>query len=488
MCETTSVGSPSKKNGIVSSFKWVFSTTIVRRIVSFLLFLYIVRAFSREELGVYREFVMIIMLSSLVSTFSFNMLLIVEKSKKYLFLGLQYIIISSAFLGLVLLCSHRAIATRYSSELLGLFILAGFWIVIPESIKRLIRSVHQSQMNFKFLSVVETIVTLFYTALTFLLFFVIEVKFSFFVVAFFMGSLLELCIIGYPLRRKIWSGVINSITLRYIKPLKKALSKNMSFLVYTTVPTTINQIVMEAPILILGMYFAPSLIGIYFIATQIVSVPISYLMGSISQILFPAFSWMDRESLRHKVKMYIQLIVYVMWFLILCFGILIKYFGHLIVGSQDIAIISSIVVAITYKALVHLILNPLSSIPTVLKKPQYELYWSVGSIVCVSLLLYILRGGDFIEMIYYYIAITTMGYIVFLVIICKMIGLPIRELGTILCKGVLYCSPLIAHLYISDRSQIGTGIGWLVVCAGISAFFVIAVENRFLREILAKFF
>ena len=471
----------------IDSLKWVFTTTVLRRLLSFLLFIYIVRVFSRAELGVYREFALILSLASLVSMFSFNIFIVVERSKSYFKHGLQFILFSSIIISIVLLSIRSFLAEQYQHHDLYLYILYGFWLVIPETLKRLVKSMHELDRNFKLLSIAETVNVVFYCILCLILF-AIDLKFYYFIIAFYLGNIVELIIISCPIRKELLKTILECLKLKYIMPLKTVFKGNLSFLGLSTTPAVLNTFIADAPILILGLFFLPSYIGNYFIAAQLVTVPISLITYSLMQVLFPAFSLTVREQLPQKVNDYIRHVIFVMWIPMLVFGILLKYFSYLIVGIQDIILIYSIVVVLTLRSLFALIVNPISTIPNVLKKPQYELYWSIGSIACICLAMYLFRNATFMNVIYLFTGLSIVSLIFYIIMIYKLIGMPLINMWRLLGKGIVYCMPLMLFLVFSDNTDVLFGMVWLVLIATISVYGIYKMEMGFFRALLIRVF
>ena len=463
---------------ITHSFKWVFLTTIVRRALSFLLFLYIVRVFSRAEIGSYRTFFLILSFSTLISSFSFNFLNIVEKTKKYIKVGMQFVLISSVFISIILFLLRGILSEKYGSFDLYMYILYGFWLVIPLTFKKIIRSLYELDMDFKFLSITETIKVIFYVLLALLLF-LIDLKYYYFIIAFFLGEIVELVILYYPIRKKLAMALLGSLKLKFLKPLNRVLKEKFSFLCFSTIPTALNLFVSEAPILLMGLFFLPEFIGNYFVAAQLVTVPVSFLTISLSQILFPAFSLTEKEHLPQKIDEYIKHVVFVLWIPILILGVLLKHWSFLIIGNHEINLVISIVSLLTLKTLIVMILNPLSSIPTVFKKPQYELYWSICYMTAVCGMILLFRNFSFLNMIYLYVTVSILSLIAFIVMILKMVDLPIKNFVFSLWKGTVYTFPLISLLFLPQTVKTTTSMLFLLLSILYSVTMLYIFERKF---------
>ena len=149
-----------------------------------------------------------------------------------------------------------------------------------------------------------------------------------------------------------------------------------------------------------------------------------------------------------------------LWFFVLVFGILLKYFGVLFIGSEDIGLVVSIIIVLIVRSLIHLILNPLSSIPVVLKKPHFELYWSLSSVASICILIYLFRGFDFVEMFYGYATLSILSLVVFVVIILRMVRLPLWSFAMTLWRGFVCIFPLLIVLFLPSKVLLPSAM-WL---------------------------
>ena len=478
-------------NKIAHSLKWVFSTIVLRRVLSFLLFLYIIRTFSRAEYGMYRQFMSITTAISVFCLYSFGIFNIVEQTKKYFKLGLQFVIISSA-LGSLVLFSLRYFFSAgeigdfsYNSDLFY-YILFGFWLVVPETLKRLISSIHQLDMNFKLKSVAETTNIIVFCLLTLALLF-FDKKFYYYVIAFYIGGLVELIMLSYPIRKELITDLLACLRLKYLTPLKNLLKEKFAFLSLTTVPTVINIFIADAPLLLFGFFYTATDIGNYSAIAQLIIIPVSFLTLSLSQVYFPVFSEAGIENLPSKILQYLKHVVIILWYPILIFGILLKYWSYLLLGNQDIALITAILVLLVPRTLFSLILNPLSCIPTILKKPEYELYWNLFSLSLIILMIFFLKNQEFLIMVSVYSLVTIFTLLCFTILIFKMTGMKLNLLYKWLGKGIIYNLPLFLVLFFVKYSNNFQVISLLSVSALMSGAMLYIFEKEFILNAIKKF-
>ena len=467
---------------LIHSFKWMISVNILRKIVSFLLFLYIVNIFSRAEIGAFREFSSILMTVAFLSVFSFNYLNIVFRTKLYFTQGLQFLIFSSAAVAIVLFLLKKQFSIQYHSEDIYTYFQYGFWLVIPISINIFIKSLHQLDMNFKLISIAEAVNIVLCSVLSFI-FFLFAQKFYMYIVAFYIGIVVELCILAFPMRKKLMVGLYNSLKLKYVKSSLLLIKEKFAFLSINSTSTFINALFSEAPILLLGLFYAPGYMGNYFIASQLVLAPLSLLVTTLSQVLFPAFSLTLREDLPMKIEKYFKHIIYLLWIPIVFGGILLKNWGYLVIGDNDIPLINAIITIVIAKHLFVVIMNPLSTMMTVLKKPQYELYWSLCSIAVICGSIAIFKEIGFLKLVCINAVITIFSLIIFLIIIIKMLKMSVNSFLFMIIKGVFYTLPLlIVLIFINfERNIFAVVLPILTLLVSLSLLYFF--ERKFIQEV-----
>jgi O-antigen/teichoic acid export membrane protein len=473
-------------NSTLSSVKWVFSTSVLKKVFTFLLFLYIIRHFSRADLGVYREFVLVLSLSSMIALFGFKYIIIVEKQRENFKYGVQFLLLTGLFLSLILFFLRDILAVKYNSPDLLIYIKYGFWLVLTESFYTLIRSVHQLNMNFKLLSIAETINTIFYVVLSFS-FFYFGLSFHYFVLSFYLGVLLEIAIMCYPERHLVIVSIINSVRFKYFQGLKKLIQKSYGFMFFSMAPSLFDFFGANLPIILLGLFFSPSYMGNYYIASQFVYTPITLMTYSLASVFLPTFSRTDFSLLPNKIFSFIKHIILIMWIPLIIIGILIKMFSVYLLGEHDIHLVNSIVSALTLRILFTMIFNPLSSIPTVLKKPHYEFVWTIITIPLICIVLYYFRHLEFITLIYINVSLAIIRQISFLIMVSKMVKMSISKLFYRILQGFLIVFPLIICLIKINTFNVYNTI-YLIIATIISVCIAMLLERKFLLSFVKKLF
>ncbi|MDX9977360.1 MAG: oligosaccharide flippase family protein [Candidatus Cloacimonadales bacterium] len=383
-------------SSVLSSIKWNFSTSLLRRGITFVLFLVIANIFDRAQLGVYREFALIISFFTGISLFSTPTLYIVEKNNSILKKLAPAIFIITLLISVIMSFTAPLFGKHYNSDTLTTLLRYSVLFLLSEALRLYLRAVFQKQMDFKFLSIAETVNVIFYSALALIVIpFYQDIKV--FIVIFYAGNLLELVLIIKKLDLNLINLFCRSLTktLSILIESFKTLFDNISFLFFSSAATTINMLLLELPVLILGLYYAPEHIGNYFIAFQLVMVPSGLITMSLSQVFFSKFSQISSCEYKEKLdKLYdIEFNLLIPAFLI--YALLIREWVVILFGTKDYAEIKWIVLLLFLRSMSAFIMNPISSFFAILKKPQIEFNWSVIVLIISNILVFFFRKQSF---------------------------------------------------------------------------------------------
>jgi len=472
---------------LINSLQWIFSTTVLKRCISSLVIIYIINIFGSEELGSYRIFTNIIALLTTITTFSFPNFLIVDNSSQKLAVGLQFIVCSTLIFSLICFLGKGMIATGYQSPMLYNYFVWGFWLVIPESIKLMIKSLHKLEFNFKFLSLAE-IVNVVCCAIFTLVALFFRQEFYFYVFGFYLGSVVELLIIAYPIRRELGIKLLNCLKFKYITALFNFLQSQYEFLSLSTITVSLNFFILEIPIFIFGLFYDPHFIGAYFFASQFFLVPISFLMRSLNEVLFPTLSQSLKTGLAPKIQKYVEITLIIIFPLVLIWGIILKQSIFFFAGATDQILMRSLIIYMTARIIFKMLMNPISSIPLIHQKPIYELFWSLLSTLLISGLIFIFQSQDFFSNFILYSITMAFCDFIFICIIYKMIKLSLTHLYLTLSKGILFNIPLLLILFFDNLNQTLFSISCLVIGVSLTILMIYQFEKKLFHECWNRFY
>lgn len=482
-------------NSVFSSVRWSIVTNILKKIITFVLFLYIASIFKSDELGIYREFAVIISFISGISIFSNTSLIIVEKDRNILLQSLGFVIIISVISGLILMLFAKPLGDYYHSDILSQLLRFSIPFVLLESLRTLIKADFQKKMMFKFLSLYETYNVLFYTLVAFV-FIPFFRNIKLFIVIFYFGNLVELIflIIKYKAINSGPSNLHKVLSKTLYRDSFSLIKKHFHFLFFSTASTSINSLLLELPILILGLYFLPEQIGNYYIAFQLIIMPVSLITMSLSQVFFSRFSSLNIEDYSSRLKELYQIEFKLIIPLFLMFAFAVREWVAVFFVDKNIVEIQWIVYLLFFKGMVLLIMNPVSSFFAILKKPQIEFYWSIIALVVSNLLVYLLRNQEFITVLSAFIALSFFIYLSFNLIVFRQIHfslkyflkqLSIMFIVLLLLSLFYLLSSFVIKEYIANLTDLQKGIIQSLIAIIISLFYFL-IADKFSKRSLTK--
>ncbi len=135
-------------------------------------------------------------------------------------------------------------------------------------------------------------------------------------------------------------------------------------------------------------------------------------------------------------------------------------------------------------ALTTLVMNPLSSIPLVFRKPHIELFWRILSLILTSAGLFIGSRLGFYQAIAGFVIAKSFTHVLFLGIVFRMIRLDYRNLMKNIALIVTMILALAAALTFSYFQKLWLGLA--VATVAILLYFVLAnfaSRNKVFKEV-----
>lgn len=413
-------------NSVLSSVKWTFLSGFIRKIFSFALFLLIAKIFDRQLIGVYRELAVLITFFASLSMFSLNTFIVVEQKTNVLKKSLPFVITLGFILSLIVSFCAPYFGKHYQSVILTQILYWSIPFILLEILRQMFRADLQHKMKFKLLSLAETLNVFFYCSLA-LLIIPFHQDIRIFIVIFYLGNLFELIILylntvdcfSFNLKKLLKIKLLFITCLVKLKESLQLLKANFNFLFFSTVATSLNMLMSEFPILILGIYYSPENIGNYFIAFQVVLIPSGLITQSLAQVFTAKFSKLDLSEFNSRLdRFYFTLFeLLIPAFLIYC--LLIREYLELMFGIDNLNELKWIVLLLFFKAVALLIMNPLNSFFAVLRKTHIEFIWSISAIILTNVVIYLNRSLDFIIILTIYVCLSIVRSISFNLIVFK---------------------------------------------------------------------
>jgi len=417
------------------SFQWSFFTALLRKVILFGVFLLIAKAITKEDLGIFREFSLVLAIFTGLSFFGFKDLLIVKKENtKDLFqqLFLFSLIISGlAWIGLNLVAP--TIGKYYKSQLLASLLIWLSPLVCLEILRIAVRSYYQKLLRFKLLSIIETINVVVYSALI-IIFYFFKLDISSLIIIFYFGNLVEFILLLSFDTPLIIETSKRLFTRSLFHDFFTTYKNNYRFLLTATSNNFISHLINDLPVIILGFLFNPVFIGIYYLANQLIGQPVVLACNSLAQVLFPTFTFMNRAEIYQRIQKFFHIVTLMAFPLFFLLVIYIINLVPVILGDKWNEALP-VVVILAFPLATTMLMNPISSLPYVLELPHVEMVFMIISLTLKSLAIYLGHFSGFERALLYYAIVTVIIHLAFIALVTHLVkGKLLHTLGMIVLK------------------------------------------------------
>lgn len=361
--------------------RWTLLTTILRRIVSFVLFIFIAKWLSQTDLGIYRSYSLILVVLTYLTVWGLDSHYLVSRAQERLnyFSLLQLGLLFSFLLTLLLAILGRGIGNLYHSEELGSILSLSGGIVFIEALRRIVRTRAQKQLYFKELAIAETLNVFLYSALCFVLIFFWR-KAWLFILLFYVGNLTELLYLAFVLPPTSNSQISKLISFKRLKLSFALFGHHKGFLANVTLINLFQIFSANAPVLFLGAFVEPALLGLYFFATQLIAIPVNMLTTSLSQVFFPLMAKGEMSTNLLGIRRYSSLVLKIGIPALIAYALALQYLVPIVWGDKWLEALPLILALVLYygSSLLH---HPISGIPFICRKPSWELIWNILTLI-----------------------------------------------------------------------------------------------------------
>lgn len=465
---------------LMHGIRWTLLTTILRRLVSFVLFIFIAKWLTQSDLGTYRSYSLILVVLTYFTVWGLDSHYLVSRRQEklnYLTL-LQIGLLFSALLTVLLAFLGSGIGALYHSTELGLLLSVSGGIVFIESLRRIVRTRAQKLLYFKALALAETLNVLVYSALCFILIFFWR-KVWLFILLFYLGNLSELLYLALILPPLPKARLGKLFSLRTLSRSFTLGARHQGFLANVTLINLFQVFSANAPVLFLGAFVEPALLGVFFFASQLIAIPVNMFTTSLSQVFFPLMAKGDARVNLDGIRRYSSLVYKIGIPALLAYALALQYLVPLIWGSKWIQALPLILALVLYysSSLLH---HPISGIPYICRKPSWELYWNLITLALRigSLALGLLR--DFSFAILLFCLVSAVMHLVFYFMSLKLLGAKLaQELLYLLSQLPLLVVLAVSGLYLLRFSVLYI----LVVFAAYSIYLLLAEQDTVRRLI-----
>ena len=454
------------QHSIFASARWTVASSIIRKLFSFALFIVIARVLTKDDVGLFREYSLILTLGSMTFLFSLDYLLIVSKEKieNNLSVIFKLILITSSIGTVILFILAPILGRIYHSQVLTSLIRYTSVFLFVENIRRLLTALMQRELRLKELAIFQTVNVIFYTLLT-LTVLIFKKNVWVLVLGFYSGNVIEMFLL-------LWS---SRITIgKYLKQkgkVREFLSSNRKFISFAWVNNILNNISGNAPVLVLGLSFPIAYLGSFYLANQIIILPITIITTALLQVFFPSFSRKANDEVVKHIGKFTDFVLIVAFPLMALYALVSYSYLPLIFGAKWVDA-SSLILALAFTSALSLLTNPLSGIPYSLHKPDIELYWSiVSSGLKIGCILFGAKYG-FLEAIIGFVIASVISQILLLIIVLKLLsvkqvsywlGFIVKLLPTIVLGLFFWIIYNLTSVYATPIGIVLVGIYYLMI-------------------------
>ncbi len=438
----------------LKSFQWSLFTALFRKVILFGVFLIIAKAISKEDLGIFREFSLVLGIFTGVSFFGFKDLLIVKKENtkalfKQLFL---FSLLISGFSLIFLNLIAPTIGKYYKSEILSTLLITLSPLICLEILRIAVRAYYQKILRFKLLSIIETINVAVYSALI-VIFYFFKLDITSLIIIFYFGNLVEFILLLSFESKLIKDTIKEMFTTKLIKSLFTSYRKNYKFLLTVTSNNIVSLLINDLPVIILGILFNPIVIGIYYLANQLIGQPVILACNSLGQVLFPTFTFMSKSEIYTKLHKFFNIVTLLAFPLFFLLVIFVLNFVPLILGDKWNEALP-IVVILAFPLATTMLMNPISSLPYVLELPHIEMVFMILNLTLKSLAIYLGHFAGFETALIYYAITTVFIHLSFIALVSYLLeGNIFKTLFLIILKSLPTLAFIILYLFLDENNS-----------------------------------
>ena len=404
-------------NDLIKNSFILLSGTVIAQVFVFAAFPFLSRLFTPADFGLFALYVNVVNVLQVISTGRYDMTIMLPKlhkdSKSLLAASLGFGVIFIALLYVVLLFFHTQIVELLNNPLLGkwiwlapisiyalcIFQVANYWLL--------------RNKEFKASSKLKIVQTLSISVVSLLLG-IISIKAGL-IVGYIIGNILMVIYSLYLFQK---TGVFKeSLSLHRIRINMKRYKE---FPLFNLLPTLANTASASIPIFYISSFYGEQIVGYVNLARQIISIPVSFVSNSFSQVYFERLIKTKNEGKR--IFKDLMKIVLVLSFLALIFCVAISssafWAFQYIFGQKwvDAGIYASIM---AFSVSIQFVVSPLGIICPALDRIKMGSYWQLFLFITVCSL-YFAKGLSPLSFFIVYIGLESMAYLVYFAIIIKV--------------------------------------------------------------------
>ncbi len=439
---------------VISSIKWNLTLSVIRRSGVAILSLYIARCLDKDDLGLFEVFIRAITFTVMVATLSTEYLYVIrKKAEEFYFSRLAKTTLAVSAVFSVLFFFSAVPVSIYMKDDRFIEIFRYFAIfVFLYSIRKIAKTYLQKKLMFKQFSLFETFNVILYSTLI-LISFRFKASYWLLFLCFLAGDLFEVILLLTNRKSSIVSKIKKSLAIKTI-PEDVDKKKDRKFLRVTTITHIIGFVCNNFMIIYLGHAFSVAEIGVFGLAGKMIKTPVSFITTAIKNVFFPSFSQMTEEERNRGINNYLFAVTGIFWALLAWFVFfLVKVIPFILGDKWAEALPVMVILALNSATL--LFVNPISSIPVIMEKAQYELYWRIFTLLTIIIGVFAGSHFGFKASLIGYVAATFISHLTYGYIIFRLLKLSYKIfISKLLINGSAIMLLIAGFYFIKDFSLI----------------------------------
>ena len=443
---------PSKKKLFSDKFFTLATGTLGAYILPIIFLPILTRIYTPNEFSLYAIYITIIQITSMFSTFKFDLAIPVTDSydDKKLLLRLSVInmFISSILVGLFLFI-YSIFFNSFPSLLVYLI---PYGIILHCIFTHILYNWLLSKKKLGLISMGKIIFGVFSSLLPIIIFFLFNLKdYSYIIFSHQISLLLVLIIILINLYGSSTIKVLVSIFDFRFSEIFSTVKKYKKYALFSSPSSLMNIFGIWVPVLFIWVFFEEKYVSLFFLSLRAVSFPLQILGDSVGKIFYSEATQNIQDGiLSETISKYFKLLFHIAYaFLIFSLFFSVDLFS--LIFNPDWSQSSLFVMILSPLFFVRLLGSPISTIPTILYRQEIEFKF--------QLILFLTRLSGLIIGVFFknlYLALilfsfaSTFCWLIYLFILLRMGGLTIHSLliDTIKEKTYYLLSILILTLLI----------------------------------------
>ncbi|MGI6394837.1 MAG: oligosaccharide flippase family protein [bacterium] len=408
------------RSTISTSFVWNFGAVVFRRVINVIAIPVIARLVSKEDYGNIQIIISTFMLLAVIRNSGFNDYYIKEadnRGEKFfsMFVNTMYLntfVLAAIFIpALGIYRYFNDVSSTYTYLILIIVLLL---INVGEIAGE---TYFRQKVLFKNIAIASSIKIFSYPLFTIIFLLIRADLFSLFA-AFALSIVAEIISYFFFLPdSKVFLPDIKKMTEGFLLQFKERV-----FCFSVSAGMFISNFNVSFPIYLFAYAFSAEHSARYAISAQLVSMPFSLIIDSLSKVIYPVFIKQNEEERRRFYLTMLKFFPFVLFPMALWIMIYAQDVVHLFLGEKwlDVAPIIRIV---SVPVFFNVLSSPLGPVATALGKPHYRVLWSGGSVLLALLLGSLGLQFGFLWGVAFVVLARVVTLIIWQVIACKMISL-----------------------------------------------------------------